>query len=43
MLIRFKAMPTDDVRALQAGAADAYGMTPERKSPTATACLAVTA
>jgi hypothetical protein len=31
VLIRFKAMPTDEVRALQAGAPDAYGMTPERK------------
>ena len=31
MLIRFKAMPTEEVRALQAGAADAYGLTPERK------------
>lgn len=31
MPIRFKALPTDDVRALQAGAPDAYGMTPERR------------
>lgn len=27
----FKALPTEAVRALQAGAPDAYGMTPERK------------
>ena len=27
----FKALPTGAVRALQAGASDAYGMTPERK------------
>jgi hypothetical protein len=27
----FKALPTEIVRALQAGAADAYGMPPERK------------
>jgi hypothetical protein len=27
----FKALPTETVRALQAGAADAYGMPPERK------------
>ena len=27
----FKALPTDTVRALQAGGPDAYGMTPERK------------
>lgn len=27
----FKALPTETVRALQAGAPDAYGMTPERR------------
>lgn len=27
----FKALPTDAVRALQAGAPDAYGLTPERR------------
>ncbi|MEP9388247.1 DUF1203 domain-containing protein [Mesorhizobium sp. KR9-304] len=27
----FKALPTDEVRALQAGGADAYGRTPERR------------
>ncbi|WP_269929870.1 DUF1203 domain-containing protein [Aminobacter sp. HY435] len=31
MTIRFQALPTDQVRALQYGAPDAYGMTPERK------------
>ena len=31
MLIRYVALPTDEVRALQAGAPDAYGMTPERR------------
>jgi hypothetical protein len=31
MLIKFKAMPTEAVRALQAGAGDAYGMAPERR------------
>ncbi|WP_378951858.1 DUF1203 domain-containing protein [Mesorhizobium sp. ANAO-SY3R2] len=31
MTIRFQALPTDAVRALQNGAPDAYGMTPERK------------
>jgi hypothetical protein len=30
MLIRYVALPTDRVRALQAGGSDAYGMTPER-------------
>ncbi|MGP1396740.1 MAG: DUF1203 domain-containing protein [Inquilinaceae bacterium] len=30
MTIRFVAMPTDRVRALQAGAADANGLSPER-------------
>ena len=32
MLIRYVALPTDEVRALQAGAPDAYGMTPERRT-----------
>lgn len=31
MTILFQALPTDAVRALQNGAPDAYGMTPERK------------
>ncbi|MEQ1953632.1 DUF1203 domain-containing protein [Mesorhizobium sp. CN2-181] len=31
MLIRFQALPTDAVRALQHGGVDAYGFTPERK------------
>jgi len=31
MAIRFTALPTDDVRALQRGGPDAYGFTPERK------------
>ncbi|GLS28543.1 Protein of unknown function [Mesorhizobium albiziae] len=31
MLIRYVALPTDRVRALQAGGPDAYGMTPERR------------
>jgi hypothetical protein len=31
MTIQFKALPTEDVRALQRGAADAYGRTPERQ------------
>ena len=31
MSIRFQALPTDAVRALQRGAPDAYGMTPERR------------
>ena len=31
MLIRFKALPTDEVRRLQRGEPDAYGFTPERK------------
>lgn len=31
MTIRFQALPTAAVRALQNGAPDAYGMTPERK------------
>ena len=31
MTIQFKALPTDNVRALQRGGADAYGNTPERK------------
>lgn len=30
-LIRFVAMPTDQVRAYQAGAPDAYGLPPERR------------
>ena len=29
--LRFTAMPTDVVRALQAGSTDAYGLTPERR------------
>ena len=29
-MIRFTALPTDEVRALQSGAPDAYGHTPER-------------
>ncbi len=29
--IRFVAMPSDEARRLQAGAADAYGMAPERR------------
>lgn len=31
MPIQFKALPTEDVRALQRRAADAYGRTPERQ------------
>lgn len=31
MLIRFSALPTPEVRALQAGGPDAYGQTPERR------------
>ncbi|AMY00591.1 DUF1203 domain-containing protein [Mesorhizobium ciceri] len=31
MTIQFKALPTEDVRTLQRGGADAYGQTPERK------------
>src|SRR5262245_16869230 len=31
MSIHYVALPTDRVRALQAGGADAYGMTPERR------------
>ena len=31
MSIRFEALPTETVRALQAGGADAYGLTPERR------------
>ena len=31
MTIRFKALPTESVRALQRGAPDAYGFVPERK------------
>ncbi|WP_136622476.1 MULTISPECIES: DUF1203 domain-containing protein [Mesorhizobium] len=31
MTIQFKALPTEHVRALQRGGADAYGHTPERK------------
>ena len=31
MTIHFKALPTEDVRRLQHGGADAYGFTPERK------------
>jgi len=31
MTIHFKALPTEDVRRLQQGGADAYGFTPERK------------
>ncbi|PTE11824.1 DUF1203 domain-containing protein [Mesorhizobium helmanticense] len=31
MTIQFKALPTEDVRALQRGGPDAYGQTPERK------------
>ncbi|MFK0691606.1 DUF1203 domain-containing protein [Mesorhizobium sp. IMUNJ 23033] len=30
MTIQFKALPTEDVRALQRGGPDAYGHTPER-------------
>ena len=37
MLIRFQALPTDEVRRLQRGEPDAYGFTPERKIRTATA------
>ncbi|MGF7006812.1 DUF1203 domain-containing protein [Aminobacter sp. BE322] len=29
MTLKFKALPTDEVRALQSGAPDAYGMVPE--------------
>ena len=32
MTIRFKALPTEDVRRLQRGGPDAYGFTPERKT-----------
>ena len=31
MTMHFKALPTEDVRRLQHGGADAYGFTPERK------------
>ena len=31
MLIHFRPLPTDDVRALQDGAPDAYGLPPERR------------
>ncbi|TIT46795.1 MAG: DUF1203 domain-containing protein [Mesorhizobium sp.] len=31
MTIQFKALPTEDVRALQGGGLDAYGNTPERQ------------
>ena len=31
MTIQFKALPTEDIRALQRGGADAYGNRPERK------------
>ena len=31
MTIKFKALPTEQVRALQHGAPDAYGMVPERQ------------
>jgi hypothetical protein len=31
MTIQFKALPTEDMRALQRGGADAYGLTPEPK------------
>jgi hypothetical protein len=31
MTIHFKALPTEDVRALQRGGPDAYGLTPERR------------
>ncbi|RWM13569.1 MAG: DUF1203 domain-containing protein [Mesorhizobium sp.] len=31
MTIQFKALPTEDVRALQRGGSDAYGLIPERK------------
>ena len=31
MTVQFKALPTEDVRALQRGGPDAYGQTPERK------------
>ncbi|MBZ9981398.1 MULTISPECIES: DUF1203 domain-containing protein [unclassified Mesorhizobium] len=31
MTIQFKALPTQDIRALQRGGPDAYGNTPERK------------
>ena len=31
MTIRFNALPTDSVRALQCDGADAYGLVPERK------------
>ena len=31
MLIKFSAMPTEEVRALQAGGPDAYGMIPEKR------------
>jgi hypothetical protein len=31
MSIQFRALPTEDVRALQRGAPDSYGRTPERK------------
>src|SRR5262245_46547634 len=33
MPLRYVALPTHSVRALQAGGADAYGMTPERRVP----------
>ena len=31
MLLRYVALPTEDVRALQRGGPDAYGMVPERR------------
>ncbi|TIT55168.1 MAG: DUF1203 domain-containing protein, partial [Mesorhizobium sp.] len=31
MTIQFKALPTEDVQALQGGGPDAYGNTPERQ------------
>ena len=31
MTIRFESLPTDAVRALQAGGPDAYGNAPERR------------
>ncbi|MHA6264087.1 DUF1203 domain-containing protein [Arenibacterium sp. CAU 1754] len=35
-MIKFSALPTDEVRALQAGAPDAYGNAPERTISTGT-------
>ena len=43
MLIRFTALPTEEVRALQRGGKDAYGLMPERKFQMATAFHAATA